>query len=287
LACGLIFLVLGGMITIKRKCTKPNVGASAKDTWQRMIGKSHSSKVTFADCLGGSQYRLNFYRQFTVWFTTREIMDFQAIRKEYENQGIDEALLPENPIELFRSWYEVAVAKSPGKWMEPNVMSLATSDMTGHVTNRYVLLKHIEDNGIQFFTNYDSTKGKQLAENPQCSVAFHWPYLGRQVRMEGKVEKTSRDVSEKYFHSRPRGSQIGAAASLQSSEVESRKYLDDQRQKLTEKYEGQAIPLPENWGGYLIVPARIEFWQGRLDRLHDRVVYRANNEGWTRCRLSP
>lgn len=215
-------------------------------------------------------------------------MDFQAIRKEYENQGIHEADLPNDPMDLFRSWYDVAVEKSPGKWMEPNVMSLATSDLSGNVTNRYVLLKHIENNGIQFFTNYDSTKGKQLAANPQCSVAFHWPYLGRQVRMQGVVEKTSREVSEKYFHSRPRGSQIGAAASLQSSLVESRQYLDQQRQELTEKFEGQPIPLPENWGGYLIILERIEFWQGRLDRLHDRIVYQSNSTGdWKRSRLSP
>ena len=215
-------------------------------------------------------------------------MDFHEIRKEYENQGIDESSLSENPLELFRQWYELAVDKAPGKWLEPNAMSLATSDGSGNISNRYVLMKKIEEDGIQFFTNYDSQKGKQLESNASCAVAFHWPYLGRQVRIEGSVEKTSKEISQAYFHSRPRGSQIGAAASLQSSVVESRELLDHQRQKLGEKYDGQPVPLPDNWGGYLIRASRFEFWQGRLDRLHDRIVYQLEADGaWNRCRLSP
>jgi len=199
-------------------------------------------------------------------------MDFQDIRKEYENLGIDESAL---------------VEKSPGKWLEPNAMSLATSDAAGKVSNRYVLMKEILDEGIQFFTNYESQKGQQLQVNENCAVAFHWPYLGRQVRIEGAAEKTSREVSETYFHSRPRGSQIGAAASLQSSKVETRELLDQQRRKLGEEFEGQPVPLPENWGGYLIRPRRFEFWQGRLDRLHDRIVFENQADGWSRYRLSP
>ena len=214
-------------------------------------------------------------------------MDFHDIRKEYENLGIDESSLLESPIEQFRQWYELAVEKSPGKWLEPNAMSLATSDGAGLVSNRYVLMKKIEDEGIQFFTNYDSQKGQQLSANGNCAVAFHWPYLGRQVRIQGSVEKTSREVSEAYFHSRPRGSQIGAAASLQSSKVEARELLDQQRRKLDEQYDGQPIPLPKNWGGYLIRPCRFEFWQGRLDRLHDRIVFESQDGQWIRFRLSP
>ena len=214
-------------------------------------------------------------------------MDFHDIRKEYENLGIDESSLLESPIEQFRQWYELAVEKSPGKWLEPNAMSLATSDGAGLISNRYVLMKKIEDDGIQFFTNYDSQKGQQLKANANCAVAFHWPYLGRQVRIQGAVEKTSREVSEAYFHSRPRGSQIGAAASLQSSKVGARELLDQQRRKLDEQYEGQPIPLPENWGGYLIRPSRFEFWQGRLDRLHDRIVFDNQDGHWSRFRLSP
>ena len=218
--------------------------------------------------------------------TKAKVMDFQAIRKEYENRGIDESNLPENPIGLFREWFELAVEKCPGKWLEPNVMALATSDGQGNVTNRYVLLKHINDEGITFFTNYDSAKGRQIAANPRVAVAFHWPYLGRQIRIVGSVKKTSREVSEEYFHSRPRGSQIGAAASEQSKQVESRKVLDDARTKLENQLDEEQIPLPDNWGGYLLAPITFEFWQGRLDRLHDRIEYRFE-ESWKRTRLSP
>lgn len=213
-------------------------------------------------------------------------MDFKAIRKEYENTGIDEAQIPSDPIQLFREWYETAVEKCPGSWLEPNAMSLATTDLDGNVSNRYVLMKQVEDNGIQFFTNYDSYKSSQILANPKAAVAFHWPYLGRQVRIEGAVEKTTKAVSEAYFHSRPRGSQISAVSSKQSTVVESRQLLDDQRARLEEQYDGMSVPLPENWGGYLLKPSKIEFWQGRLDRLHDRIVFRFETE-WNWQRLSP
>lgn len=213
-------------------------------------------------------------------------MDFQAIRKEYENHGILDSELTSTPMPLFRQWYKLAVEKCPGPWFEPNAMSLATSNRDGDVTNRIVLLKQVEEDTISFFTNYESEKGRQLSENPRASVVFNWPYLGRQVRIRGTVSRTTRAISESYFHSRPRGSQIGASASLQSSVVSSRKELDERKNSLQEKHHDQEIPLPDNWGGYNITPSQIEFWQGRLDRMHDRILYK-DEHGWKSMRLSP
>ena len=214
-------------------------------------------------------------------------MDFQKIRKEYENEGIHEQDLSPDPLIQFRAWCAEAEGHCPGRWFEPNGMALATTDLDGNVTVRWVLLKGICDEGIRFFTNYDSLKGKQLAVNPKAAVAIHWPYLGRQVRIEGVTEKTTRVVSEEYFHSRPRGSQLSALASRQSRPVATRKELDTQLQELANNLDGQQVPLPEDWGGYLLKPNRLEFWQGRLDRLHDRIVYELNGERWKIQRLSP
>ena len=151
-----------------------------------------------------------------------------------------------------------------------------------------MLLKGVDADSIRFYTNYGSTKGKQLGENPNASATFHWAYLGRQVHLVGAVAKTSRDDSETYFHSRPRGSQLGALTSQQSSRIESREQLEKIRAELEVKYADQPIPLPENWGGYALTPTRIEFWQGRLDRMHDRVVYQKGDRGdWDRFRVAP
>ena len=199
----------------------------------------------------------------------------------------------DDPIEQFRVWFDAAVQASPGEWFEPNAMTLATADSSGVVTARVVLLKGVDagtdasDGSIRFFTNYESTKGEQLAENPVAAVVFNWAHQGRQVRMEGSVKKTTREVSETYFHSRPRGAQLGAVVSQQSSEITSRRQLQDARNQLDEELVGQAIPLPENWGGYQITPSKVEFWQGRLDRLHDRVIYQRESESWRQFRVSP
>lgn len=215
-------------------------------------------------------------------------MDFKKLRKEYETDGFDAADLPAEPIAAFKVWYESATESCPESWFEPNGMALSTSGADGFVTCRWVLLKGVTETGIRFFTNYDSDKGQQIAENPHAAAVFHWPYLGRQVRFEGRIEKTSREVSETYFHSRPRGSQIGAIVSQQSSEIESREALERKQKDLEAKFEGQEIPLPENWGGYEITPQRVEFWQGRLNRLHDRIVFsHTDNGGWTTKRISP
>lgn len=215
--------------------------------------------------------------------------DFKAIRKEYEDHGIDHASLPDCPMTLFRQWYSEAEKHQPAEWFEANAMAVATCDTQGRVSNRIVLLKGIEDRGIRFFTSYDSLKGQQLAENPMIAATFHWPYLGRQVRLEGRVEKTSREISQEYFHERPRGSQLSAAVSPQSHVIASRQDLKAMSQSLDEQYQGQPIPLPENWGGYLIVVERFEFWQGRPDRCHDRAIYRrgTESESWVREVIAP
>ncbi len=215
-------------------------------------------------------------------------MDFKELRKEYETAGFDAADLPNDPLQSFQQWFTAASESCPDRLFEPNAMALATSAPHGAVSCRWVLLKGITETGIRFYTNYDSDKGQQIASNPRAAATFHWPWLGRQVRMEGSIEKTDRATSEEYFHSRPRGSQIGAMVSRQSAEIESREQLEQMQGALEAKFEGQEIPLPENWGGYHIVPSRVEFWQGRLNRLHDRIVFVQDDQGtWTKKRLAP
>ncbi len=215
-------------------------------------------------------------------------MDFKELRKEYETAGFDPARLPEEPIGAFRQWFQAASESCPDASFEANAMAVATAGADGNVSCRWVLLKGVTKLGIQFFTNYDSDKGRQIATNPRAAASFHWPWLGRQVRFEGAIEKTDRATSENYFHSRPRGSQIGAMVSRQSAEIGSREELEQLQQELESRFEGQEIPLPENWGGYHIIPARVEFWQGRLNRLHDRIVYVREDQGkWSKKRLAP
>ena len=215
-------------------------------------------------------------------------MDFKKLRKEYETDGFDAADLPDDPIAAFRIWYDNATESCPEPWFEPNAMALSTADGGSEVACRWVLLKGVTETGIRFYTNYDSDKGRQIASNPHAAAAFHWPYLGRQVRFQGRIEKTSHAASEEYFHSRPRGSQIGAMVSQQSSEIDSRQTLEDRQRALEEKFEGKEIPLPENWGGYEINPVRVEFWQGRLNRLHDRIVFiKQDDQTWVKKRISP
>jgi len=215
-------------------------------------------------------------------------MDFKALRKEYETAGFGPDDLSDDPMQAFENWFAEATKQSPGDWFEPNAMAISTSEPSGRVSSRWVLLKGVDAEGFRFYTNYDSDKGQQMKANPNVSLAFHWPYLGRQLRIEGSVEKTSREDSATYFHSRPRGSQIGAMVSRQSQIIESRGELETYRDQLDKEFADQEIPLPDNWGGYLVKPDRFEFWQGRLDRLHDRIVYISDGDkGWTKVRLSP
>lgn len=214
-------------------------------------------------------------------------MDLQQLRKEYSTRGIELTDLATDPIKQFQAWFDEAIKHLPGAWCEPNAVTLSTASRTGQVTSRTVLLKGISPAGFEFFTNYDSEKGQQLAENPVASLLFFWPWLDRQVRIEGSVSRTSRERSRAYFHSRPRGAQIGAAASMQSRRLASRAELDQRCRELASRLEGQPVPLPDFWGGFLLSPQRVEFWQGRLDRLHDRLVFDRDGEGWRTGRLSP
>jgi pyridoxamine 5'-phosphate oxidase len=190
-----------------------------------------------------------------------------------------------DPIRQFESWYREAHA-TPMR--EPTAMTLATASPDGRPSARIVLLKAADERGFVFFTNYQSRKGGELEHNPWAALVFHWPDLVRQVRVEGRVAKVSDEESDAYFKTRPRGSQLGAWASEQSRAIKSRADLERRVQAIAETYEDREIPRPPHWGGLRLVPVAIEFWQGRLDRLHDRVLYsRADDGGWTRERLSP
>lgn len=195
----------------------------------------------------------------------------------------DENLSP-SPFQQFDIWFQDAVkAGEP----IPEAMTLATSDRKGYPTGRVLLLKTFGEKGFVFFTNYQSRKGHELIENPFATIIFHWPRLQRQVRIEGRIKKTTRKESQEYFHTRPRESQIGAWASPQSSAIVSREFLEEEVAKLTRKFEGKEVPCPSHWGGYRLLPERIEFWQGRQARLHDRWVYAKKGRRWIRVRLAP
>ncbi len=188
-----------------------------------------------------------------------------------------------NPFKQFESWYQ-EILKSDIK--EPSAMTLATADKSGSPSARIVLLKGFDENGFLFFTNYESRKGKELIENPAAELLFYWMDLQRQVRISGKVEKTSKDESEKYFTTRPLQSRIGAWASKQGEIIPDREYLEKRFSKFEKKFKDN-VPLPSNWGGFRLIPERFEFWQGRESRLHDRICYLKKNKEWEIVRLSP
>ena len=211
-------------------------------------------------------------------------MPYSELRKEYSQRGLSEQDLDADPFRQFGVWLDLAIAAS---LPEPNAMALATADAGGHPSVRMVLLKGL-DTGFVFYTNYESRKGNELAQNDWAALAFYWAEMERQVRVEGRVEQVTTEMSDMYFHSRPIGSQIGAAASHQSQIIPGRDVLERRAQELSEQYQGQEIPRPQNWGGYRVIPHTIEFWQGRQDRLHDRLRYRREaNEQWIIERLSP
>lgn len=208
-----------------------------------------------------------------------------AMRVHYSSELFDMEHCSAEPYEQFASWFNQAIeAELP----EPNAMTLATADKNGQPKARIVLLKEFTDEGFVFFTNYTSHKAQELAGNPNAALVFAWIELFRQVRIEGSVEKISTEDSEAYFHSRPRGSQIGAWASPQSSVIASREVIEENQKMIEEKYAGQEfLPLPPFWGGYLVRPTAIEFWQGRPNRLHDRILFTKSGNTWKRDRLAP
>lgn len=208
----------------------------------------------------------------------------QNLRQDYRSAALGEHEVDKDPITQFSKWFTDAIN---AKLYEPNVMTLATADASGKPSARIVLLKGFDENGFVFYTNYSSHKGKELEENPRASLVFFWPELERQVRIDGTVTKVADAVSDQYFHSRPVGSQIGAAASPQSSIIENRELLEEKVEKLTAQYENTEIPRPAHWGGYLVNPTHIEFWQGRSSRLHDRINYELVNGNWIINRLAP
>jgi pyridoxamine 5'-phosphate oxidase len=207
------------------------------------------------------------------------------MRKVYQLQSLLEKDLNENPIVQFENWWQQAVES---KIEEPNAMALATCDASGKPSARIVLLKEIKDNGFVFFTNYQSRKGKEIEENPFVSLLFFWKELERQVRIEGKIKKIPAAESDEYFNSRPPESRIGAWSSPQSNVINSRDTLQKNVEKYASQFGTKNIPRPEFWGGYIVEPQRIEFWQGRPGRLHDRLQYSlTKNNEWTIKRLAP
>jgi len=206
------------------------------------------------------------------------------MRREFESSGLNEEDLNQDPIIQFESWFQDA--RNAGI-LEPNAMSLATVDNTGQPTLRTVLLKYFDEHGFVFFTNYESRKAQNIEAHPQAAALFPWIGLNRQVSVQGKVRRISKAESFKYFSSRPRESQIGAWVSDQSKAINSRGLLEQKLAEMKRKFGDGKIPLPSFWGGYQIVPERIEFWQGRPHRLHDRFEYLKEESGWTTQRLQP
>ncbi len=206
------------------------------------------------------------------------------IRKEFTSRKLDEETLPENPIELFEIWLDEAIKAGVP---EPNAMNLATTGKDAKPSSRIVLLKEITSKGLVFFTNYGSKKAIEMLKNPFAAINFYWPDMERQIRIEGMVNMLSENESDRYFTTRPRESQIGTWASKQSMPLTSRSILEERHEQYAIEFKGVTIPRPAFWGGWLLVPNYIEFWQGRANRLHDRLVYKLEMTNWQISRLYP
>jgi pyridoxamine 5'-phosphate oxidase len=212
-------------------------------------------------------------------------MNVSGLRRSATGFALDREDLHDDPVLQFEDWFRYACETVP---MDPNAVSIATVDEHQRPTTRTVLLKYFDERGFVFFTNFDSTKARHIEANPNVALLFFWSEAARQVRIQGIAEKISTAETLKYFVSRPRGSQIGAWVSAQSSVISSRSLLETEFQKLKNKFKNKEVPLPSFWGGYRVVPTVIEFWQGRRNRLHDRFQYTKQDDGnWTIARLAP
>lgn len=212
-------------------------------------------------------------------------MKLEDIRRDYLKGGLNRADLAEDPLQQLNTWLQQAIEAELSA--DPTAMVLATVGADGQPSQRIVLLKHLDEQGLVFYTNYESQKGEQIAANPKVSIHFPWTALERQVIVYGTAEKIDEEDSRAYFESRPRASQIGAWTSRQSRPVESRAALDNAYLKTEQAFADKPIPLPEFWGGYRVLPHKMEFWQGRAGRLHDRFLYQKRANGWELERLQP
>lgn len=215
-----------------------------------------------------------------------ELKNFvNSIRRDFAGKPLNEDSVDTNPFKQYQVWFEEAVS---AQVVDPYAMSVATVGKDMQPSLRLVYLRDISENGFVFYTNYGSQKAEDIAENNKVALNFYWVELERQIRIQGKVFKVSEEMSDAYFNSRPRESQIGAWASAQSTELTSRQVLEEKVIELTKKFENQSIPRPKHWGGYIVQPSKIEFWQGRPNRLHDRLVYtRTETNDWEISRIAP
>ena len=212
-------------------------------------------------------------------------INIKDLRQNYETRVLEEDNVNKDPFKQFQLWMDEALAAD---FVEPNAMNVATVNKDGDISSRMVLLKGFDEQGFVFFTNYQSNKANDLASSNKAALNVWWDKLHRQVRVNGAVEKVSREETVKYFHSRPRGSQIGAVASQQSRVIKNHLVLEEEYKKIESQFEGQEIPCPEHWGGYRVIPEQFEFWQGRPNRLHDRLRYaKTDSDEWEIERLSP
>jgi pyridoxamine-phosphate oxidase len=207
-----------------------------------------------------------------------------TLRHDFSSQTLDEKDVNADPIMQFEKWFKEAV---DSKVHEPNAMTVCTATKEGKPSARILLLRNFNESGFVFYTNYTSRKGTEIMENPNCALLFFWPELERQVRIEGVLTKQTSDESDIYFNTRPRTSKLGAWTSAQSKVIDNRKVLDEEYDLLSKKYPDETVPRPPHWGGYILKPSTIEFWQGRPSRLHDRILFVQENNKWKIQRLAP